>query len=287
MNPTEIRATLAQLGGGANKHLGQHFLIDKTALDAIVQAAEIKKGDRVLEVGPGLGVLTRELIEGGAKVTFIERDRRFFDYFNNYLSPALVGERSPTKVGGIEGLLGDAAKLDWDELMGSKSWKFVSNLPYAITSLALRKALYAKNPPKVVVVLIQREVAERLMTSVRGGKQSLLSLMAALSSSEMGIVRRVLPGAFWPPPKVDSAIVRIVPMSNVERRKLWGIEPEDVMAVAKKGFAHPRKLLQKNIGIKDDVWDQIVQSLNINQKARAEELNVEQWVELAKAITNS
>jgi len=273
MNPTEIRAALAQLGGGANKHLGQHFLIDETALDAIVQAAEIKKGDRVLEVGPGLGVLTRELIVGGAKVTAIERDRRLLDF----ISPLIKG------AGGIS-VSGDAAKLDWDELMGSKPWKFVSNLPYAITSLALRKALYAKNPPKVAVVLIQREVAERLMTSVRGGKQSLLSLMAALSSSEIGIVRRVLPGAFWPPPKVDSAIVRIVPMSNVERRKLWRIEPEDVMAVAKKGFAHPRKLLQRNIGIKDDVWKRIVESLNINQKARAEELNVEQWVELARRI---
>ena len=73
-------------------------------------------------------------------------------------------------------------------------------------------------------------------------------------------------------------------MSHVERRKLWGIEPEDVMAVAKKGFAHPRKLLQRNIGIKDDAWKQIVESLNINQKARAEELTVEQWVELAKQI---
>ena len=166
MNPTEIRAVLSELGGGANKTLGQHFLIDKTALGTIVDAANIKKGDRVLEVGPGLGVLTKELLSLGADVTAIERDKRFTDYL-------------AANADGVRLVMGDAAKLDWDQLMGDKPWKFVSNLPYSITSLALRKALYAKNPPSIVVVLVQREVAERILA--RDGKTSLLSLMVALS----------------------------------------------------------------------------------------------------------
>lgn len=273
MNPTEIKTILATLGGGANKHLGQHFLIDNTALEAIVLAADIKKGERVLEVGPGLGVLTGALLESGAKVTAIERDRRLFEFVTPLLKPA--GEMP---------INGDAAKLDWDGIMGAKPWKFVSNLPYAITSFALRKALYAKNPPMAVVVLIQREVAERLMAHVRGGKQSLLSLMVALASSEIGIVRRVPPGAFWPPPKVDSAVVRIVPMNHAERRAFWGIDPEEVMSLAKKGFAHPRKLLFRNLGLEEKTWVAIAYRNGVDIKTRAEDLSVEQWVELAKSV---
>jgi len=82
MTPSEIKSALAKLGGGANKHLGQHFLIDHAALEAVVESASIKKGDHVLEVGPGLGVLTRALIDAGAEVTAIEQDRRFVEYLN-------------------------------------------------------------------------------------------------------------------------------------------------------------------------------------------------------------
>ncbi len=271
MNPTEIRAILSNLGGKANKTLGQHFLIDETALQTIVESADIKPGDRVLEVGPGLGVLTKELIVHGALVTAIEKDKRFIDLISP-LSKGAGGDCIP----------GDASKLDWDELMGDKPWKFVSNLPYSITSLALRKTLYSKNPPTTVVVLVQREVAERVLA--RDGKASLLSLMVALASTDVKIVRRVPPGAFWPPPKVESAVVLIRPMTQDQRRKTWGINPEDVMATAKKGFAHPRKLLFRNLGLAPEKWSAIASNLNVDEKIRAEGLSVGQWAELAKLI---
>jgi len=300
MTPTQIKAALEQLGappaspvakqwraGRPNKSLGQHFLIDKAALGTIVEAADIKPRDRVLEVGPGLGVLTHALLERGAEVVAIEKDRRFT--FTPILSPAEQGK------GDLRVLWGDAAKLDWDTVMGSRPWKFVSNLPYAITSLALRKALYAKNPPTVVVVLVQREVAERAIMNAKRKthdvktkeKTSLLSLMVALASTEAKIIRRVPAGAFYPPPKVESAILKIVPSTSylVPRTDGWGVEPEDVMALAKKGFAHPRKLLQRNLGIEGSQWQELSKELSFDLKTRAEDLTVGQWAGLAKSIT--
>lgn len=259
---------MASMGGKANKHLGQHFLIDQHALAVIVEAADIKKGDRVLEIGPGLGVLTQALLQQGAKVIAIEKDSRFIE-----------------SLGGFDGLdlhKGDAARIDWDSLVENRSWKFVSNLPYAITSLALRKALYVKNPPELLVVLVQREVAERVLA--RDGKQSLLSLMVSLASSKASIIRRVPAGAFYPPPKVESAILLIRPMTHDQRQKTWGIDPEAVMAVAKKGFAHPRKYVQRNLGIGNEAWQELSKKMDFDVKIRAEDLTTEQWVELAKNI---
>jgi 16S rRNA (adenine1518-N6/adenine1519-N6)-dimethyltransferase len=263
MNPSEIKLVLADIGGGANKTLGQHFLIDKTTLATIVTEAEIEPGDHVLEIGPGLGVLTQALVDRNARVTAIERDRRFIQWLEKEIPE------------GLELIQGDAAELDWEKLVGKGEWKFVANLPYAITSLAIRKALYAKHPPTNLVVLIQREVAERIVA--RNQKHSLVSLMVAFASHETTIVRRVAPGAFFPPPKVESAVLRVNPMSIEERIALWGIDPEHIMSVAKKGFAHPRKLLSSNLGIEPG----FLQMLDIPAKSRAEDLSPQDWQRLA------
>ncbi|MEO5927821.1 MAG: 16S rRNA (adenine(1518)-N(6)/adenine(1519)-N(6))-dimethyltransferase RsmA [Patescibacteria group bacterium] len=267
MTPTEIKAELAKLGGGANKRLGQHFLIDTGVLEKIVDAASIKEGDHVLEIGPGLGVLTKELVGRGARVTAIEQDFRFL--------PILM-ERIVSM--NLEVVHGDAAANDWDELIGDTPWKFVSNLPYSITSLAIRKALWGTKPPGILVVLIQREVAERAIA--RDGKTSLLSLMVALASSSSRIVTRVARGAFFPAPKVESAVLEVIPMDWKDREKRWGIEPQKIMDVAKKGFAHPRKFLASNLGIDASVLSE----LGLNPKARSEELSPDDWAKLARKL---
>lgn len=262
MTPTEIKSALAALGGWANKKLGQHFLIDRAALETIVEAAAIKSGDLVLEIGPGLGVLTDALSAYGAEVVAIEQDRRFL--------PVLM--RAGRRI-----VHGDAATISWEDLVGNRPWKFVSNLPYAMTSLALRKALWSSRPPRVVVALVQREVAERAVA--RDGKTSLLSLMVALASCEASIVRRVPAGAFYPRPKVESAILRIVPMTLDERVKRWGIEPERIMTLARCGFAHPRKKLFSNLGV--------VPATHLSPSVRAEELSPDQWVELTRMLAGA
>ncbi len=279
MTPTQIKTALAQLGGGANKRLGQHFLIDPKVLEVIVTSADIHLGDRVLEVGPGLGVLTRALLEKGAKVVAIEQDRRMVDYLQRSIPPLKI--RGGAEGGGDRVVHGDAAVLDWHALLGEGAWKFVANLPYSITSLALCKALWAPHPPQVTVVLVQCEVAERVVSVADGskhGKTSLPSLMIALACSSARIVRLVPPTAFFPPPKVDSAVLQLVPMTWAERREKWGIEPEKIMAVAKRGFTHPRKFLVSNLGVPET--SMILHKLGLSEKVRAEDLSPVAWAQL-------
>lgn len=281
MNAAEIKKILTQLDIRPSRRLGQNFLIDNNILKKIVDAAEIKPGNLVLEIGPGLGVLTQALLDRGAEVVAIEKDRRFVDYLST--TPTLI--RANRRI-----VQGDAVKMDWSELIDGPSaplragrpWKFVSNLPYSITSLALRKALYAPNPPSLMVVLVQKEVAERVIAS--GAKQSLLSLMVALSSKSVKILSRVSPNSFYPIPKVESAILKIVPMTQAEREKKWGIEPEEIMKVARLGFAHPRKLLSSNLKSLQ-VTGSRLQALGIKEKARAEDLSLADWARLSKILS--
>lgn len=271
MTPSEIKSIFAKIGGGANKLLGQHFLIDDGVLNAIVEAADVQNGERVLEVGPGLGVLTQALLKRGAEVTAIEKDARFVEYLGSIASAPRVVQ-------------GDAARLDWNKEIGDGPWKFVSNLPYSISSLALRKALWTEKPPKVIVVLVQKEVAQR---AVDRRKTSLLSLMVALASREAEIVQIVPQGAFFPAPKVESAILKIVPMPAKERMTRWGMDPEKIMEIAKQGFAHPRKFLKSNLKKVLMHDHKILQNCGISEKARAEELSPEDWARLAREVENS
>ncbi|MDQ7815229.1 MAG: 16S rRNA (adenine(1518)-N(6)/adenine(1519)-N(6))-dimethyltransferase RsmA [Patescibacteria group bacterium] len=280
MSPTEIKAVLASLGARPNKGLGQNFLIDQKTLEIIVETAAIKPGDLVLEVGPGLGVLTRELLDKGAEVVAIERDRRFAEY--------LAGSEVLRPKSSVRIVQGDAADVHWHELIGEGNWKFVSNLPYSITSFALRKALWAPKPPENLVVLVQREVGERA-TEVADSKNkkkktSLLSLMVALSAESSRIVRRVSAGCFFPPPKVESVILQVTPMPWAEREKKWGINPEKIMETAKRGFAHPRKLLKSNLAQAGVDVESYLCELGINEKARAEDLSPEDWARLTREL---
>jgi 16S rRNA (adenine1518-N6/adenine1519-N6)-dimethyltransferase len=273
MKPTEIKAILSQLGGGANKHLGQHFLIDGAALETIVGESHRHPASVTLEIGPGLGVLTRALLDAEQDVVAVERDRRFVEY----LGQALPSDR-------LRIVQGDAAELDWEQIVGSNEWQLVSNLPYAISSLALRKALWTTRPAENVVVLVQREVAERavaLSSPARGKvKGSLLALMVSLASESARIVRRVPAGAFYPPPKVESAVLQIDPMPWPARELRWGIDPEKIMQLAKRGFAHPRKLLSSNL----EILPSVLRDAGLNEKARAEDLSPDDWARLVQMI---
>lgn len=273
MNPYEIRLALERLGRGANKSLGQHFLIDRAALRAVVDAAQIQAGDRVVEIGPGLGVLTGELLQRGANVVSIERDRGL---------AAWLRERYAAELARGQFILieADAAEGEWLQCVSVGSWKFVSNLPYAITSLALRLALWAQNPPSKLSVLIQKEVAERITDR---DDTSLLSLMVGLTAKSVRIVRRVPPGAFYPPPKVDSAVLFVDVLASADRLTQWGIEPERVMTYAKKGFAHPRKMLMSNLQLTPE-QRMYLEAQGFLPTIRAEAVDISSWVKLTKAL---
>jgi 16S rRNA (adenine1518-N6/adenine1519-N6)-dimethyltransferase len=283
MNPTEIKQVLQELGGGANKTLGQHFLIDRAALEAIVAAAMIEVGDQVLEIGPGLGVLTEALLRAGASVRAIEQDRRYIGYLE---------ERFRSYGPRFRVIHGDASRLSWQEALDPGPWKLVSNLPYSITSLALRLGLWSPSLPERTVVLIQREVAERA-TSVATdgptrtkGKTSLLSLMIALATTEQRIIKRVPAGAFFPPPRVESAILALAPMPWAVREQYWNISTEAVMQFAKKGFAHPRKFLSSNLELPVELIASLEQENLLPKGIRAEALSPAKWVALTRSIAS-
>ncbi len=271
MTPTEIKTILQTIGGGANKTLGQHFLVDPSALDAILGAADINNGEHVTEIGPGLGVLTAQLLEKGSVLTAIEQDRRFLSHLES------LSKRFPQ--GSLSLQHGDAARLFWEHQ--DSSWKLIANLPYSITSLVLRKALWSKNPPTKIVVLVQREVAERVLA--REGKTSLLSLMVGLASSSARIVKRIPPGAFFPPPKVDSAILEIDSIPFSERLERFKVDPELVMSVAKRGFAHPRKFLFSNLGLTPHAKS-LAEQIGTTDRVRSEALNLDQWCSLTHIL---
>ncbi|MBD3251992.1 ribosomal RNA small subunit methyltransferase A [Candidatus Uhrbacteria bacterium] len=283
LKPTEIRELLGTLGKKPNKSLGQHFLIDPSVIHAMIRRADLLPKDVVLEVGPGLGVLTNALLDTGANVIAIEQDRSFALMLGSTLHDRKVSI-----------IHGNAVEVDWVTTVGNGRWKFIANLPYAVTSLMLRKALYHPNPPTQMLVLIQKEVGERIQGAgrkVRGVKPSLLSLMVALASSSSRIIRKVPPRCFYPSPRVDSVVFEIIPLSQQERIERWGIDPEEVMKVAKQGFAHPRKLLISNLSVgashamlsKQEI-ENILVDIGANPKSRPEDLSLDQWVELAKRL---
>lgn len=287
MHTAELRVLLDEMGKRPNKRLGQNFLIDLSVVHVALEAGRVGKGDLVLEVGPGLGVLTEALLEAGADVLAIEKDRAFAERLTS-LHP-----ESDSHLRVIEG---DASQLDWFDLrtyrptdLRTCTWKFIANVPYSITSLLLRKTLWNSNPPSIGIVLIQKEVAERCIGCFKkDGDRSLLSLMIGLSCSSARIVRNVPARCFYPPPKVDSALLEFIPLSIAERKERWGIDPEQVMKVAKVAFAHPRKQMASNLAglqnrTKQDI-EAILESLHVNPKIRSEELSIQDWVNLTRAL---
>lgn len=237
------------------KSLGQHFLHNAHYLRAVADAADIAKGDVVLEIGPGDGALTKELLARGARVVAIEKDSRLI----SLLQEKFAQEK-------FEVVEGDA--LEFEPTF--KKYKVVGNIPYYITGALLRKFLSAKRQPSVLVFLMQKEVARRI---ARDAKESILSLSVKAYGSPK-YVASVPRGAFAPPPNVDSAIVRVTGIARGNFKST--AHEERFFELVKKGFGSKRKLLKSNLktllGERAEVLGQL----------RAEDVPLGQWLELAK-----
>lgn len=247
-----------------NKKLGQNFLIDKNILDKIINAAELKKEDVVLEVGPGFGVLTKELTERVKKVFAIDIDRKIAEIlkenFKEYKNLEIINQ--------------DILKLNLEGL-DLKEFKVVANLPYQITGAVIRKFLEHKVKPSMIVVMIQKEVAEKICA--KPSNMSLLSNSVQFFG-EPRIVAKVSKNSFYPVPKIDSAILQITP---VERKD---INEKDFFRVVRAGFSNPRKQLKNNLSkslaIPVDKIERVLQKVGLDEKIRAEKLLVEDWIEI-------
>ncbi|HBG81833.1 TPA: ribosomal RNA small subunit methyltransferase A [candidate division CPR2 bacterium] len=253
----------------AKKSLGQHFLMDKEALFSIVSAANLNKDDVVLEIGPGLGVLTSELVKHAKKVVAVEFDPNMIEVL-----------KSTVPEDNLEVVREHVLKFNTTVL--PKGYKIVANLPYYITSPILRNFLEsALNKPSEIVFLIQKEVAERV--TARPGNMSVLAVAVQLYG-DPEIVRIVPNTSFWPKPKVDSAIIKI----DVFSKPRFDINEKLFFRIVKAGFGEKRKTLSNSLSgglqIPKEEVIKILENLDFDIKLRAEELSVEDWDKIYQLI---
>lgn len=254
------------------KSLGQHFLNAPGVIDDMLEAGEVKKGDTVLEIGPGKGVLTRALTDVGAQVIAIEKDDwltvELQETFKNELESGQLTLRNI-----------DFLKDELPELREGE-YKVVANIPYNITGLIMRRLFEAENQPSVIVLMVQKEVAERILA--RDGKESVVSISVKVYGTP-SIVRVVKRGSFFPPPKVDSAVLAI---KNISKDMLGGCPEKDFFKGVKAGFSSKRKKLKNNLTPLTSS-ENIAQTLSlcgIDENIRAEDIKVEDWVCITKNL---
>ncbi|MBO6236001.1 MAG: 16S rRNA (adenine(1518)-N(6)/adenine(1519)-N(6))-dimethyltransferase RsmA [Schwartzia sp.] len=259
----------------ASRRLGQNFLISPGVVRAVVEAAEIENGDRVLEIGPGIGTLTQGLLEAGAEVTAVELDKKL---------PAVLAET----LRGYEHLKvvqGDILKTDIPALMGDQPFKVAANLPYYITTPILLSFLEQSLPITHIVTMVQKEVAER-MTARPGGKDYGALSVAVQYHTEPEIVLDVPPSCFFPAPEVDSAViactVRQTPAVAVQDEKLF-------FRVVKASFGQRRKTLSnalKPLGFSKAQIEDALLGAGIDSTRRGETLSLEEFAAIANKLMN-
>lgn len=253
-----------------DKRLGQNFLIDQSALNKVVQAAELEAHDTVLEIGPGLGSLTCLLAEQAQRVVAVELDHR--------LIPALQQVLSPFE--NVEIIQGDILQVNLSEVMKEPGYLVVANIPYYITSNLIRQLLETQLSPKRLVLTVQSEVARRICAGP--GEMSLLAISVQVYGKP-AIANNIPAGAFFPPPKVDSAVVKVELFSEPV------IDPKYLktfFSIAKAGFSQKRKTLRNALsgGMR---WSpeeavRLLKAAGIDPERRAETLSLDEWAQLAK-----
>lgn len=252
------------------KSLGQHFLKSAAYLRAIADAADVHAGDRVLEIGPGEGALTKELLARGAVVTVVEKDHRLIPLLEVTFTKEITD-------GSLTVHEGDALEIDTEQLMGKRPYKLVANIPYYITGALFKKFLSGAHQPDTLVFLVQKEVAERI---ARSKKESILSLSVKVYG-DVKYVKTVPAGAFAPPPEVDSAILAV---HNVSKKNFIDAKHEEhFFELVRAGFSQKRKKLKRNLepilgtGVAERFID-----VDISEHIRAEDVTLTQWLALAQ-----
>ena len=286
----------------AKKSMGQNFLKSEPALKMMCQAGEVNKEDIILEIGPGKGALTVKLLEQAGRVIAVEKDRdlietledKFKDEIKNKKLILLNQDILTLNLRGVflnllNGLTPFPSPSSEDLKEISKThqedfnYKIIANIPYNITGAIIKKFLSEEIQPSHMVLLVQKEVAERIVA--RDGKESILSL----SVKAYGIPKymmKVHKRFFSPSPKVDSAIISISSISN--KNFLSKDDEKSFFDIIKAAFAHKRKVLRKNLeslGHKQEFIDQMFLNLKIDSKTRAEDLSFSIWLEIKKHLS--
>ncbi len=264
----ELRNLLYAHNMRPNKAFGQNFLIDRSILMKIVAAAEVVADDEILEVGAGTGVLTRELAQHARRVVAVELERDML---------ALLA-KTTSFYGNVELIARNLLFLNPVEVFGQAPYKLVANLPYYITAPTFRHFLESANPPRTLVVMVQQEVAQRIVA--QPGDLSVLAISIQFYGQPR-IMAHVPASSFYPAPKVDSAILRVdvhpeAPLSPAER--------ESFFRLVQAGFSERRKQLHNSLthGLhyKNEIIRAWLAEAGIEASRRAETLSIEEWLQL-------
>jgi len=270
LTPSTVRSLLADHGLRPRRALGQHFLADPNTARRIVRLAGVESGDRVLEIGPGLGSLTLALADAGARVLALELDR--------HLAPVL--EDTVAGAGAVRVEVGDALAVDFDSLLDDGPWHSVSNLPYNVAAPVVVRLLEEAPAVRELIVMVQREVGERLAAGPGDPAYGALSVKVAFHARSE-VVGMVPPTVFVPQPKVESALVRIT------RRAQPAVavrSPERLFTLVRAGFEQRRKMLRRSLRpVLGDRSAVVLEAAGIDPAARAEELSLEAWADLTRA----
>lgn len=266
----EVQELLDRHGLDARRSLGQNFVADPNTVERIARLAGVGPGDHVVEVGPGLGSLTLALADTGAQVLAIEKDAT--------LVPVLGEVLSAHGAGGVHVLRADALELDWTEVLGgAASWVLVANLPYNVAVPIIMSVLEQAPSVRRLVVMVQKEVAERLAAGP-GGRTVGVPSMRLAWYAEAELLGTVAPEVFVPRPRVTSTLVGITrrPPPTDE------IGPDDVFGLVGTAYRQRRKMLRSTLGasVSEDTFD----AAGIDPTARPEQLSIEDWARLALAV---
>lgn len=255
----------------AKKSLGQNFLNSEHVIQRIADAGEIIMGENVLEIGPGKGVLTSALLSRGAIVTAIEKDYRLIPILKTKFENEIKSHK-------LKLIHGDVTE-NFDPIIGT--YKLIANIPYYITGEIIRKFLSEKPQPKTIVLMVQKEVAKRIIA--RDEKQSILSLSVKVYGTP-SLIMNVSRGNFFPIPNVDSAVIKINNIANPFKNT---DEEKKFFELLHAGFAHKRKKLIKNLEMlaEQESLKRIFDELNLTENIRAEDLDLKIWLLLAEKIT--
>jgi len=265
----EVVDLLARHDLRPRKSLGQHFVVDPNTVRRIARLADVGPGDRVLEIGAGLGSLTLALVETGAAVTAVEIDRHLVEMLREVVEPH-----------GVTVVEGDARGLDWGALLGTERWRLVANLPYNVATPLVLDLLEGVPQLETMLVMVQEEVGERL--AARPGDDAYGAVSAKVAYwATAKVVGRVPPTVFHPQPKVDSVLVWIERRTDLiateeARRKIFHL--------IERGFATRRKMLRRALAA--EVPPEAFTVSGIRPEARAEELSIDDWARLTAACTN-
>lgn len=294
-SPSQVRVLLMEIGVRPSKSLGQNFLVDRNVLNILLETANLSRDDKVLEVGPGLGVVTEQLVGRVRRITGVEKDKRLFDFLKKRFKDEAA----------VELICEDMLDIDIDDLQGSRSTrgtgaghralgrlrlnKVVSNFPYSVASRIVMNLARADDPPSEIVGTLQQEVAGRLAAQVGNWEYGILSVWSQLAY-RVELVKSVRPTCFWPRPEVGSVIVK---MTRHDASLPPTRERTFFYEITKHAFMHRRKQLAAilshapgHLNVPLDRARNVLDELGINTKARPENLTVKEWLDVIFRLTH-